>query len=218
MIDWPAVHTVFLDMDGTLLDLHFDNHFWLEHLPLCYARREGLDPEAARRELHARYAAEQGPLRWYCLDYWSRELGFDMVALKREVAHLIRVKAHVPEFLDALRAAGRRVVLLTNAHGDSVALKLEYTGIAGHFDRIISSHSLDAAKEEAAFWPRLREHEPFAPQSALLIDDNLSVLRAARDFGVGQLLAVRYPDSRQTAKDTEGFTAMDDFRELLPVA
>ena len=37
MLDWQDIHTVLLDMDGTLLDLHFDNHFWLEHLPKRYA-------------------------------------------------------------------------------------------------------------------------------------------------------------------------------------
>jgi putative hydrolase of the HAD superfamily len=160
----------------------------------------------------------EGTLQWYCLDYWSRELGFDIVALKREVAHLIQVKAHVREFLDSVRASGRRVVLLTNAHGDSVELKLEYTGIAGHFDRIISSHSLGQAKESEAFWPRLLAHEPFEAERALLIDDNLSVLRAARAYGLRQLLAVRYPDSRQGPKDTAEFEAMGDFREIMPGA
>ncbi|HBT55971.1 MAG TPA: haloacid dehalogenase, partial [Pseudomonas sp.] len=33
MLNWNAIDTVLLDMDGTLLDLHFDNHFWLEHMP-----------------------------------------------------------------------------------------------------------------------------------------------------------------------------------------
>ena len=37
MINWPQIDTVFLDMDGTLLDLHFDNHFWREHMPRRYA-------------------------------------------------------------------------------------------------------------------------------------------------------------------------------------
>ena len=216
MIDWARVQTVFLDMDGTLLDLYFDNHFWLEHLPLRFAEREGLDTEAAKRELYARFERVAGQLEWYCLDYWSRELGLDIVALKREVAHLIDVKAHVREFLDALRAAGKRVVLLTNAHGASVALKLEYTGIEGHFDRVISSHALGAAKESDAFWPRLQPYEPFTPERTLLIDDNLSVLRAARRYGLAQLLAVRYPDSRQGAKDTQEFAAVEDFRQILP--
>ncbi len=155
MIDWSAIRLVFLDMDGTLLDLHFDNHFWREHLPMRFAEQRGIEPERAKEELYGRYAAVQGQLRWYCLDYWSRELGVDIVALKREVAHLIDVRAHVREFLDALRGIGLRVVLLTNAHDDSLRLKLEYTGIKGHFDRLISSHGLGEPKESAAFWPRL---------------------------------------------------------------
>ena len=27
-IDWTQLDTILLDMDGTLLDLEFDNHFW----------------------------------------------------------------------------------------------------------------------------------------------------------------------------------------------
>jgi putative hydrolase of the HAD superfamily len=34
MFDWNTINTVLLDMDGTLLDLHFDNHFWLSLVPL----------------------------------------------------------------------------------------------------------------------------------------------------------------------------------------
>lgn len=216
MIDWTKVRSVFLDMDGTLLDLRFDNHFWLEHLPRRFAEREGLDPAAAKQTLYARFAQVEGSLQWYCLDYWSRELGFDMVALKREVAQLIEVRAHVREFLDALRAAGKRVVLLTNAHGASVALKLDYTGLERHFDRVVSSHSLGAAKESDLFWPRLQPVEPFEPEHTLLIDDNLQVLRAARRCGLGHLLAVRCPDSTRGAQDTCEFEAVEDFRQIMP--
>ena len=42
MINWHDIDTVLLDLDGTLLDLHFDNYFWCQHLPLCYARRHGI--------------------------------------------------------------------------------------------------------------------------------------------------------------------------------
>ena len=34
--DWRAIDTVLLDMDGTLLDLRFDNYFWLELVPRKY--------------------------------------------------------------------------------------------------------------------------------------------------------------------------------------
>jgi 5'-nucleotidase len=31
--DWREIDTVLLDMDGTLLDLEFDSHFWLSLVP-----------------------------------------------------------------------------------------------------------------------------------------------------------------------------------------
>ena len=214
--DWQQIHTVFLDMDGTLLDLHFDNHFWLEHLPQRFAEMHDLAVEQAKQELFSRYRDVEGTLAWYCLDHWSRELGMDIPALKHEIAHLIQVRSHVPEFLDALRAAGKRVVLLTNAHGASVTLKLDYTGIEGHFDRVISSHGLGLAHAEDGFWDRLHAMEPYAPEHTLMVDDNLSVLGAARRHGVAFLLAIRRPDSKREPKDTGDFRAIDTFDEVLP--
>ena len=44
----------------------------------------------------------------------------DVAQLKREVEHLIAIQPHALEFLDAVRATGRRMVLVTNAHPDSL--------------------------------------------------------------------------------------------------
>jgi putative hydrolase of the HAD superfamily len=43
-IDWSRIDTVLLDMDGTLLDLRFDNWFWQELIPSRYAAAHGLSP------------------------------------------------------------------------------------------------------------------------------------------------------------------------------
>ena len=32
-------------MDGTLLDLHFDNHFWPKHVPRRYSEKHGISFE-----------------------------------------------------------------------------------------------------------------------------------------------------------------------------
>jgi putative hydrolase of the HAD superfamily len=216
VLDWERIDTVLLDMDGTLLDLHFDNHFWLQHVPLRYAEVRGLPLEQARTELLRRYGDIQGTLEWYCVDHWSRELGLDIALLKEEVDHLIAVHPHVTEFLDLLQAAGRRRVLVTNAHQKSLGLKMQRTRLRDRLDAVCCAHDLGLPKESDAFWPRLRDIEPFDPQRTLFVDDSLAVLRSAQRFGIGQLLAIRQPDSREAERVVDEFPAVRGFSEVLP--
>ena len=214
-LDWDAIHTVFLDMDGTLLDLHFDNHFWLEHLPVRLAQQRGVTPQEISTYLHDRYTAMEGTLEWYCLDYWQQHLDTDLVALKHEIAERIQIRAHVERFLESLHARGKRVVLLTNAHQKSVGMKFGYVALSHYFDRIITSHSLGLPKEHLDFWNKLAEVEAYNPLHSLFIDDNLHVLRAAQAHGVKHLLAIHQPDSQQPPKDTAEFTAVVCYTQLM---
>ncbi len=204
-------------MDGTLLDLNFDNHFWQRHVPLRYAEARGLSHEAAREELMARYHARAGSLAWYSVDFWETELELDIMRLKQEVAHLIAVHPHVTAFLAALRAAGKRTVLLTNAHHKSLALKMARTGLGGYFDDLITAHEIGLPKEDHGFWERLRRRENFDPATTLLVDDSLPVLDSANAYGISWLIAVRRPDTCQPPKDTGAYVAIENFRELMPV-
>lgn len=216
MIDWQLVDTVLLDMDGTLLDLHFDNHFWLEHVPQRLAEAAGRPIDEMKEEIHAKYRDKLGTLEWYCVDHWSRELGLDIALLKEEVQHLIAVHPHVVDFLEALARAGKHCVLVTNAHQKTIALKMEKTSLGGHFDRIICSHEIGKPKEDKDFWVRMQAIMPFDPARALFVDDSLSVLRSAQDYGIGQIVAVTAPDSKQPAREVEEFNAIRDFSELMP--
>ena len=216
MIAWEKIHTVLLDMDGTLLDLHYDNHFWLEHVPRRYAEKNALSLAAAKNELLGRYKNAEGTLDWYCIDYWTRELGLNIPQLKEEVDHLIAIHPHVIDFLDAVRATGRRMVLVTNAHGKTIELKFRRTQLGEHFDAVVCSHDFGVPKEHAEFWEKMQRAEPFEKAAALLVDDSLPVLRAARAYGIAQLLAVRQPDSKQPEKLTGEFPAILSFREVMP--
>jgi len=215
-IPWAGIDTVLLDMDGTLLDLHYDNHFWQVYVPEKFAERHGLPPDEAHAECFRRYNAKAGTLQWYCVDYWSEQLELDIVRLKEELAHLIAVHPDVTDFLAALKAAGKRVVLVTNAHRKSLNLKMVRTGLAVHFDALHVSHEYGIAKEEPAFWAALRRSEPFDPERTLLVDDSLPVLRSARAFGIAHLCAVSRPDTRLPDKDVGEFPAIRRFRDITP--
>ena len=216
LIDWPAIETVLLDMDGTLLDLNYDNHFWLNHLPKSYALHHGISEDQARQHLIERFNAERGTINWYCLDFWSNELDLDIALLKDEIAHLVAIHPHVIDFLDTLRNSGRRAVLVTNAHQKSLALKMKHTELDGHLDAVICAHDLGLPKEEIDFWSALQQHEPYNPARTLLLDDNLDVLRSAQRGGIGHLLAMARPDSKKPVQDTAEFNAVEHFRDIMP--
>lgn len=214
-LDWSGIDTVLLDMDGTLLDLHFDNYFWLEHLPKRYAQLKNLDEQQARAELNRLIKGHEGTLNWYCLDFWSQALGLDIRALKEEVKHKICKRPHVDAFLRALKKRGIKVILITNAHPASLSLKLEVTRLERGLDLVISSHEFNQPKEDQAFWTALQAREPFEPARTLFIDDTVRILDSARDFGIVHLLAIHQPDS-QNPRRVEAYPAIDHFDELLP--
>ncbi len=215
MIDWNQIDTVLLDMDGTLLDLHFDNHFWLEYVPQRYAEARGLSLDESKAELLGRYKDMEGTLEWYCVDHWSRELGLDIALLKAEVDHLIAVHPHVIDFLDQLMCAGKRRVLVTNAHQKALALKMDRTHLAGFFDRIICAHDLGLPKEDPAFWGKLQKVEPFDRERTLFVDDSFSVLQSAENYGIKWLLAVVAADSKGPLREAGHFPAIHDFSEVI---
>jgi len=206
---------VLLDMDGTLLDLNFDNHFWQEFVPLHYGDLHGLTLDDAKQTLAPRFKATEGKLAWYCLDYWSKELNLDIAGLKQDVADLIAVHPHVVEFLDAVRATGRRLMLVTNSHRDSLSLKMERTCLYRYFDDIVSSHDYGLAKEQDGFWQILQDHYRFEKQRTLLVDDSLAVLHSAQSFGIGHLVSISKPDSQRPVRQIEAFPAVEDFRWLM---
>ena len=214
-LPWRDIDTVLLDMDGTLLDLHYDNHFWLEHLPQRYAELHGISRAMAELELMPLFERNASQLKWYCLDFWSAELKIPVRELKLETADLIALRPDADTFLAAIKNAGKRVILITNAHRDSLSLKLERIELAPYFERLISSHDYGFPKESPQFWDALHADIGFDPARSLFIDDTLPILRSARDFGVRHLLAVKQPDSKKGPKDTEEFAALGDYRDLL---
>lgn len=217
MIDWQAIETVLLDMDGTLLDLHFDNFFWQEYLPARYAEIKGIEPAQAKHHIVTQTRKIEGSLNWYSTDYWSAMLGIDVVQLKHEVSHKVAVRPYCVDFLDALRAADKDVVMVTNAHQDSLALKMDKTQIAHKFDRLITVHEFSLPKEDPQCWHEVQKRHSFEAEKTLLIDDNLQALQSAREYGIAKLLAIYQPDSHAPRREISGFDAIHSFDEIMPI-
>ena len=174
-IDWQCIDHVFLDMDGTLLDLHFDNHFWQQVLPREYARINGLTVESAVASLEPKFEAKQGQLDWYCVDYWSRELNIDVMGLKYSNPQKIALRPGVFELLDAIKSRAAESALLTNAHRSVVDLKFDKTGLGHAIDKVYCSHDYGYPKEAPAFWLRFSDTVEFDPARTLFIDDSRAV-------------------------------------------
>lgn len=216
IVNWDQVDWVILDMDGTILDLSYDNYFWRELVPQRYAERNGLTLQQAREALTPKFIEVQHTLPWYCTDYWSDVTGINMAELKREIRHLIGPLEGAVDFLHAVRDSGRALWLATNAHHDSWSLKLEHTGLTPLFDLIVSSHEFGAPKENPLFWQRFVSRHAFDPARALFVDDSLPVLEAARAFGIGQVIAISHPDTSQPARTIENFPATPRLGALAP--
>lgn len=217
MIDWRRIDTVLLDMDGTLLDLHFDSYFWQHYLPERYAEIKQVELEQARGIVIEQTREIGGSLNWYSTDYWSELLDIDVIALKREVSHKVAIRPYCVDFLDALRDAGKDVVMVTNAHHDVLEIKMDETRIDDKFHRLITIHEFSIPKEDPQCWHEVQKRHPFEIGKTLLIDDNLHALRSAQEYGIEHLLAIYQPDSKAPRQQIDHFDAIHHFDELMPV-
>lgn len=215
-IDWNRIDTVLLDMDGTLLDRRFDDHFWLEHVPRTYSRKHDMELEAAKRLLYRMFRSQEQTLNWTDLDYWSARLQLDIPLLKLEVDHLIAVHPFVVEFLLFLNQHGKSVHLVTNAHGKTLELKLRKTRLGGYFSGIISAHDLGLPKEDQAFWGRLRERIPFDPDRTMLGEDSETNLSTAAAYGIRHLIFVSRSSSVVQPEASQRFASIHYFSQLIP--
>jgi putative hydrolase of the HAD superfamily len=214
-LPWSRIDTVFLDMDGTLLDRAFDDYFWEHHVPEVFARENGLDLEEARRMLLASYQSVASTLQWSDLDYWSQRLELDFTRLKEDIGHMVAVLPGVVELLLFLHRLGKDVFLVTNAHPETLRIKMAHSGLASWFHRRICSHEVGAAKEQSLFWQRLDHFLPHRKERTLLIDDSEKVLSAAAAHGIGHLLHIAKPSSHLPATPSHHFPSILSFAELL---
>lgn len=215
-IDWKDIDTVLLDMDGTLLDRHFDDHFWLEHVPKRWSQRNHTTLEHAKEHLFSLFRSQENTLNWTDLDYWSERLQLDIPVLKQEVEHLIAVHPYVIDFLLFLKHVGKETWLVTNAHSKTLDLKMKNTRIGPYFDGIISAHQVGLPKEDGRFWGKLQDFIRYVPERTLLGEDSETNLTTAESFNIHYLVYISRYSSKIEPHKSERFPTIEYFNTLIP--
>jgi len=209
------IQFVLLDMDGTLLDLYFDDYFWGHLVPEKYAERHDMTFGAAKDYLYKTYKSHEKTLNWCDIDFWSKELKLDIPALKEQIRHLIEVHPHVIDFLKLMKKQKKKIFLLTNAHYKTVKIKFKKTQIGEYFDDILCSFNVGHPKEYIEFWEGAQKKLKFDKEHSLFIDDTEDVMRTAREFGIKYLLFKTYASPKLEVKKSKEFLTIRDFRELM---
>ncbi|MDF0642800.1 MAG: haloacid dehalogenase-like hydrolase [Nitrospira sp.] len=213
--DWDRIDDVLVDMDGTLLDRHFDNFFFETELPRRYAIREKLSLDESRERLMAMYRSVEEELAWTDLHYWTSRVGIDVVAMHRELDHMIGFLPGATAFLSAMGQRGKRVTVLTNAHPAGVAIKTAKTGLERQVNRIVDAFEVGYLKMRPQYWPACRALVKFDPSRALFIDDDERCLAAARQFGILHLLHSAKSSTKSPPAFSASFRSVEDLSSLL---
>ena len=201
-------------MDGTLLDLRFDNWFWQAARAGAYAARHGLTALAAGSSCSP--ASRRAAARSTGTASITGAANSVSTSARSSTTCATRSDwlpgaARVPRGSGAL---GKRRILVTNAHPETLAIKDA---------RVVARRAgSTSCIRRTASGCRRRPGILAAPRRARAVRSAAHAVRrrqpggagAARDFGIRWLRAIRRPDLGRPARDTGDFAGVDSVAEL----
>jgi putative hydrolase of the HAD superfamily len=163
----------------------------------------------------ATYRSVDGELAWTDLDYWTKRVGIDVVAMHKELDHMIGFLPGAEEFLLHLRRLGKRVTIVTNAHSTGVSVKVAKTGLDRYVNRIVDAFEVGYLKMRPEYWPNCQHLLGFDPSRSLFMDDDEGCLMAAKEFGVAHLVHSAKSSSQLPPSPLSQFFSIAGFAQLL---
>ena len=172
------------DMDGTLID---SNGIWKD-VDTAFLAKRGL---SYTKEFYEGVAHTIFPLaakftKEFCRLPESEEAimaeWMDMAGDLYGTS--VPVKPGVRAYLDKLRAAGERLIVVTSAVPVHCRTALTHLGLMPYFERIIFAHDLQLEKKDPQLWCLTAETMGVAPEDCTLYDDSVEACRGAKAAGM----------------------------------
>jgi len=207
---WNSIETFFLDMDGTLLDLAYDNYFWHEHIPALYSKKNGITIQEGTHIFEELYKNKQGTMEWYSISYWSKVLKIDLQLEILKTRNQIKVFDGAIDLLRKLKKHKIKIYLLTNCPREMLDIKMTQTKLWGYFDKIISSEDCGYIKESNEFWSYLNKNIEYNTRTTVFIDDNQNVLRYSKKNGIQNIYCIDFPDSKKDRQIINGYQSIEN--------
>lgn len=172
------------DMDGTLID---SNGIWKD-VDTAFLAKRGLSytKEYYEGVAHTIFPLAAKFTKEFCRLPESEEAimaeWMDMAGDLYGTS--VPVKPGVRAYLDKLRAAGERLIVVTSAVPVHCRTALTHLGLMPYFERIIFAHDLQLEKKDPQLWCLTAELMGVAPTDCTLYDDSVEACRGAKAAGM----------------------------------
>ena len=188
------------DMDGTLID---SNGIWKD-VDTAFLAKRGLPYTRAYYEgvAHTIFPLAAKFTREFChLPESEEAIMAEWMDMAGDLyGTSVPVKPGVRAYLEKLRDAGERMMVVTSAVPVHCRTALTHLGLMPYFERIVFAQALHREKKDPALWRRAAETAGVSPEDCTLYDDSVEACRGAKAAG---MRAVGVYDPFFAATETE---------------
>ena len=216
LIEWNAIDTVLLDMDGTLLDDHYEDFFWDVEVPKRYAAKYIITTKEANKRLQKLYYKHEKSMAWSDIDFWEKELDMKLWSIRHQLRHLVRLHPHTIRFLRFLKKHKKRIYLVTASHPKDIDFKFGYSKIGGYFDGICTSFDFGISKHDKLFWKNLQKKLKYDNNRTLFADDKEKIVRVAKSSGIKWVIVKSKSSSKKPANMPKNLLYVHHFDDIIP--